>query len=113
MREKPTKDSIYKTENDEQFLSEFNSLLSINSDKKSNKNEEKTLFKNENLNLKITQQQNDSDDDDDDLIPYDLSNDVPLSNSKQPKYLRDCLDGNLKMNLISIFLVKIIVELFF
>lgn len=92
LRERPTKISIYKTENDEKFLSELESLLSINSETKSNKKEEKTLFNNEHLNLKITQQQNDSDDDDD-LIPYDLSNDVPLSNSKQPKYLRDCLDG--------------------
>lgn len=32
-------------------------------------------------------------DDDDDLIPYDLSNDTPLLNTKKPIYLKDCLEG--------------------
>lgn len=51
---------------------------------------EKTLFDNKSLNLKITLNEDDSDDD---LTPYDTSNDVPLSKTKQPAYLRDCLDG--------------------
>jgi hypothetical protein len=66
---------------------------------KSTEGEEKakmsTLFENNQLNIKITQTDKDSDDDDDedDLIPYDLSNDVPLVKTNQPAYLRDCLDG--------------------
>ena len=55
---------------------------------------EKVLFTNKNLNLKITQDEEDSDDD---LIPYDTSNDLPLSSNKQPAYLRDCLDGNFRI----------------
>jgi len=54
---------------------------------------EKTLFDSKNLNLKITVDEEDSDDD---LMPYDTSNDVPLSKLKQPAYLRDCLHGNNK-----------------
>ena len=42
------------------------------------------------LNIKVTQNDEDSDDD---LIPYDLSNDVKVSKTVQPAYLRDCLDG--------------------
>lgn len=29
----------------------------------------------------------------DDLTPYDLSNDVKVTKVKQPKYLRDCMEG--------------------
>lgn len=32
---------------------------------------------------------------DDDLIPYDMSNDVKLTKVKQPKYIRDCMEGKL------------------
>lgn len=32
-------------------------------------------------------------DDDDDLVPYDMSNDAPLAQTKKPIYLRDCMDG--------------------
>ena len=32
-------------------------------------------------------------DDDDDLVPFDMSNDVPLAQTKKPIYLRDCMDG--------------------
>lgn len=51
---------------------------------------EKTLFDNKKIDLKITVVDEDSDDD---LMPYDTSNDVPLSTLKQPAYLRDCLHG--------------------
>lgn len=51
---------------------------------------EKTLFDNKKIDLKITVADEDSDDD---LMPYDTSNDVPLSTLKQPAYLRDCLHG--------------------
>ena len=51
------------------------------------------IIDNKNLNIKITMNEEDSDDDDD-LVPYDTSNDIPLSKTKQPAYLRDCLDGN-------------------
>lgn len=52
--------------------------------------EEKTVVENKDLQLKITQTNDDSDDD---LQPYDLSNDTIVTKTKQPAYLRDCLDG--------------------
>jgi hypothetical protein len=51
---------------------------------------ENILVENKRLNVKVTQNDSDSDDD---LIPYDLSNDVLVTKTKQPAYLRDCLDG--------------------
>ncbi|XP_061169195.1 telomere length regulation protein TEL2 homolog [Saccostrea echinata] len=32
-------------------------------------------------------------DSDDDLVPYDMSNDKKLTKTKQPKYIRDCMEG--------------------
>lgn len=57
------------------------------------KNLAKTIDK-LNVNI-ITTNTHDSDDDDDenDLVPYDLSNDIKVTKTKQPVYLRDCLDG--------------------
>ena len=83
---KPVATSLYNKSNN------IDNELAINLesfDLKKDQNE-KILFSNKNLKLKITQDEEDSDDD---LIPYDTSNDVPLSTNKQPAYLRDCLDG--------------------
>jgi hypothetical protein len=102
LKTKPTKESIYNNQSvdTELFLTDTIKSLSNISIRKS-KNKEKTLYKNKKLNLEITQTQSDSDDnveddsdDEDDLIPYNTSNDVLLSSIKQPKYLRDILDGN-------------------
>ena len=30
---------------------------------------------------------------DDDLVPYDMSNDTKFTKVKQPKYIRDCMEG--------------------
>ena len=49
------------------------------------------IIDNKNLDIKITMNEDDSDDDD--LVQFDTSNDIPLSKTKQPAYLRDCLDG--------------------
>ena len=83
-----------------------NDDLTVNFDSLSLKNEqekEKIIFTNKSLNVKITQ---DDEDSDDDLIPYDTSNDLPLSTNKQPAYLRDCLDGNFqfKLRIFTLFL---------
>jgi len=51
---------------------------------------ETIVVDNRKLNIKVIQKDDDSDDD---LVPYDLSNDVKISKTKQPAYLRDCLDG--------------------
>ncbi|XP_052068348.1 telomere length regulation protein TEL2 homolog isoform X1 [Mytilus californianus] len=32
-------------------------------------------------------------DSDDDLVPYDMSNDVKVTQVKEPKYIRDCMEG--------------------
>ena len=90
LRKKPNNESIYiKKENNDELKIDLDSLNLTN---KTSITNEKTLFDNRNLNLKITLNENDSDDDED-LIPYDTSNDLPLSKTKQPAYLRDCLDG--------------------
>ena len=73
----------------------LNEDLTVNFESINLKNEladkpEKVLFTNKSINVRITQNDEDSDDD---LLPYDTSNDVPLSTNKQPAYLRDCLDG--------------------
>ena len=65
--------------------------------------EEKILFKNENLDLKISQVARDSDDDDDGLVQYDLSNDVPLNTSKKPAFLRDCLESKFRTSSLAYF----------
>ena len=84
-------ESIYKKINSELDDDLISSLESIEISSRNRKIEkEKTLVKNENLNIKITLNEEDSDDD---LVPYDTSNDLPLSRTKQPAYLRDCLDG--------------------
>ena len=59
------------------------SLISLNI-------KENVVVEDKKLNVKVIQKDYDSDDD---LVPYDLSNDVKISNTKQPAYLRDCLDG--------------------
>ena len=51
---------------------------------------ENVIIESKELNVKVTQNDEDSDDD---LIPYDLSNDIKVTKTKQPAYLRDCLDG--------------------
>ena len=76
------------------------SSIQLNKTEQKKKPSEKSLFV-DNKNLKIIINEEDSDDDiddddDDDLIPYDTSNDKPLSKTKQPAYLRDCLDGKFK-----------------
>ena len=84
-------ESIYKKINSELDDDLISSLESIEMSSKNRQREkEKTLVKNDNLNIKITLNEEDSDDD---LVPYDTSNDLPLSRTKQPAYLRDCLDG--------------------
>ena len=84
-------ESIYKKINRELDDDLISSLESIEMSSKNRLREkEKTLVKNDNLNIKITLNEEDSDDD---LVPYDTSNDLPLSRTKQPAYLRDCLDG--------------------
>lgn len=91
LREKPSSESIYKQkETNDEFKIDLESLNLADKTNKTTK--EKILFDNKNLNLKITVNDNDSDDEDD-LIPYDTSNDIPLSKTKQPAYLRDCLDS--------------------
>ena len=55
-----------------------------------NKSSQIVIFDNKKLDLKITQNEEDSDDD---LVPYDLSNDIKLTKTKQPAFLRECLDG--------------------
>ena len=90
---KPNRQSVFKNAEytDETSLN----LVDFESEKRSEKSDErreKTIFINE--KLKITINERDSDDDDDEFTPYDTSNDVPLSKTKQPAYLRDCLDGN-------------------
>lgn len=32
---------------------------------------------------------------DDDLVPYDMSNDKVVTDSKPPKYVRDCMEGKI------------------
>lgn len=84
-------ESIYKKINRELDDDLISSLESIEMSSKNRLREkEKTLVKNDSLNIKITLNEEDSDDD---LVPYDTSNDLPLSRTKQPAYLRDCLDG--------------------
>ena len=62
--------------------------------KQKKKVEEKIVVKNELLRVEIKQTNQDSDDDEDDgLIQYDLSNDKPKNEAKQPVFLRDCLEG--------------------
>ena len=92
---KPNKQSAFKNAEyaDETCLNlaDFKSNAGAESVEKSQERREKTIFTNE--KLKITVNERDSDDDDDEFTPYDTSNDVPLSKTKQPAYLRDCLDG--------------------
>ena len=84
-------ESIYKKINSEIDDDLISSLESIEVSSGNHQREkEKTLVKSDNLNIKITLNEEDSDDD---LVPYDTSNDLPLSRTKQPAYLRDCLDG--------------------
>ena len=82
-------ESLYKKKNGEIDDDLISNLESVNMGSGKDQRE-KTLVKNDNLNIKITLNDEDSDDD---LIPYDTSNDLPLSRTKQPAYLRDCLDG--------------------
>lgn len=70
-----------------------------------------TLFENE--KIKITQTDKDSDDDEDDLLPYDLSNDIPLAKTNKPAYLRDCLDGDYLNQLSRYKSINLIVYIFF
>lgn len=83
-------------------LDDLNKLsdLNLNSEnderkmKQKKKVEEKIVVKNELLRVEIKQTNQDSDDDEDDgLIQYDLSNDKPKNEAKQPVFLRDCLEG--------------------
>ena len=78
-----------KQESSERLSCLENSLKS-NTEAKPNAHTETTLFESKNLKLKITVNEEDSDDD---LIPFDTSNDLPLSKLKKPAYLRDCLNG--------------------
>ena len=94
---KPNKQSAFKNaeyaDETSLILADFKSNAQAESVEKSQERRErreKTIFTNE--KLKITVNERDSDDDDE-FTPYDTSNDVPLSKTKQPAYLRDCLDG--------------------
>ena len=88
MRKKPDSASKFEPKSDEISLEALN-----NEAKTTNKpSVTTTLFEND--KIKITQTDKDSDDDEDDLVAYDLSNDIPLTKTNKPAYLRDCLDGN-------------------
>lgn len=97
LRNKPTCESIFKPRQNHDHDHEDTNDLNVLSGGDANQTgaSSSTLFENDHLKIKITQTERDSDDDEDDLMPYDLSNDVPLANTKQPAYLRDCLDGKL------------------
>jgi telomere length regulation protein len=89
---KPTNESLLCKATTTDFDLNFD-IIKIESEK----TDLKTIFKNDNLSINITQEQKDSDDDDDDddddeFVAYDTSNDVPLIKTKQPAFLRDCLD---------------------
>ena len=77
------------------FLNTDSDLIEFNFDTFDLNNEtvktKPIIIDNKNLDIKITMNEDDSDDDD--LVPFDTSNDIPLSKTKQPAYLRDCLDG--------------------
>jgi len=88
LKQKPNlKSKFLNTDSD---LTEFNfDAFELNNEKVKTK---AIIIDNKNLDIKITMNEDDSDDDD--LVPFDTSNDTPLSKTKQPAYLRDCLDGN-------------------
>ena len=93
MRNRPNWESEFKPKQNTENEQTPNLAFLDNLDKKDS-GKSSTLYENDQLNIKITQTERDSDDDDeDDLISYDLSNDIPLAKTKQPAYLRDCLDG--------------------
>lgn len=94
LRNKPTCESLFKPKQNKD-VEETNDLNVLGGDSNQTGASSSTLFENDHLKIKITQTECDSDDDEDDLMPYDLSNDVPLAKTKQPAYLRDCLDGKL------------------
>lgn len=95
MRNKPKWESEFKPKQNSEKEETPNLTLLDNLGKKDS-GKSSTLFENDQLKIKITQTERDSDDDDeDDLIAYDLSNDIPLAKTKQPAYLRDCLDGKI------------------
>jgi hypothetical protein len=83
LRQKPSGQSEFKSvtvENlslEEESLNESSSLIK----------ETTTWYKNETLNIQITQTEKDSDDDDDDFEPYDISNYVPFHCQKQSSQL--------------------------
>lgn len=91
---KPNQQSAFRDAEytEETSLADFKLNAESERAEKSDERREKTIFTND--KLKITVNERDSDDDDDEFTPYDTSNDVPLSKTKQPAYLRDCLDGN-------------------
>jgi hypothetical protein len=81
---KPIKSYSNPIKEEEKFSPKIEPVKIFNSN-------EKTLVDSKDLNLKITQNENDSDDD---LIPFDTSNDVPMTKQKKPAYLRDCLHSD-------------------
>ena len=85
LKTRPNHESSFKSSEQTDDLSVNFGTINLKNDEKE---KEKILFTNK--NIKISQDEEDSDDD---LIPYDTSNDLPLSTNKQPAYLRDCLDG--------------------
>ena len=108
LRNRPNKESTLKgttsaASADQDLLSDLDGTgVRLSTASEANKSVSPRLVENTHLKVKITMNspdsdddEDDDDDDEDDLVPYDLSNDVPLSNAKQPAYLRDCLDGEL------------------
>ncbi len=97
LKQKPNTHSAFKNLTEDLFQLDLNSIQ-LNGIEENKNQSRKILFVN-NKNLKITINEEDSDDDEndgDELMPYDTSNDKPIFKAKQPAYLRDCLDSNLK-----------------
>ena len=93
LKQKPTAQSSFKNL-DNDFI-DLESIQSKEVEEKKTKTEKTLFVDNKNLKITINEEDSDDDDDDDDFVPFDTSNDKPLSKSKQPAYLRDCLDGSL------------------